>query len=96
MSDDTHTSRVGRRCTPAYILKIRSVLTLIVPTAPFSVFPATVASNSRLLKGMPAVLLDFYQIVPEHRYAIDYKTVVGCPRIIEDSIWAKYGSRAIK
>jgi len=34
---------------------------------------------------MPAVLPDFYRIVPEHRYPTDYNAVVSCPRIIEQN-----------
>jgi len=41
---------------------------------------------------MPAVLLDFYRIVPEHRYAIDYKAVFSCPRIISMSSRLSLGS----
>ena len=37
---------------------------------------------------MPAVLPDFYRIVPEHRYPTDYNAVVSCPGIIEQSIGA--------
>jgi hypothetical protein len=37
---------------------------------------------------MPAVLLDFYRIVPENRYPIDHNTVLSRPRIIEDSVWS--------
>jgi hypothetical protein len=34
---------------------------------------------------MPAVLPDFYRILPEHVYAIDYKRISAYTRIIEDS-----------